>query len=170
MSIATATCTTADTDRHALTRQIEALVARLHPTVARERRHDVRVAIPVLLRLTPLDGNRQPIGCQAAIVMGKNISRRGLSFYHEGPMPHRRALIELAHPELGQFSAEIDINWCRFTRPGWYESGGRLLRLAKPDSYSTEIEIPRNRIPHGLPRLTGEAAAGFRPPPFEFQI
>jgi hypothetical protein len=25
------------------------------------------------------------------------------------------------------FAVEIDINWCRFSKPGWYESGGRLI-------------------------------------------
>src|SRR4029078_7215939 len=115
--------------RSTLTSQIEALVSRLHPPVERERRHDDRIAIPVLFRLTPLDANRQPIESQAAIVVGKNISRRGISFFHERPTPYRRAIIELAQPGLGSFAAEIDVKWCRFTRPGWYESGGRLLRL-----------------------------------------
>lgn len=122
-----------DGPRATLTTQIEALVSRLHPPIERERRHDDRIAIPVLFRLTPLDSNREPIESQAAIVVGKNISRRGLSFFHEQPTPYRRAIIELAQPGLGSFAAEIDVNWCRFTRPGWYESGGRLIRLVSRD-------------------------------------
>jgi hypothetical protein len=127
-----ATASTAS-PRTTLTRQIEALVKRLHPPVERERRNDDRIAIPVLFRLTPLDANHQPIESQAAIVVGKNISRRGISFFHERPTPYRRAIIELAQPGLGSFAVEIDVNWCRFTRPGWYESGGRLIRLAPRD-------------------------------------
>jgi hypothetical protein len=121
-------------DRATLRNQIESLVARLHPPIAQERRHDDRVAIPVLFRLTPLDSNRTRIEAQATIVIGKNVSRRGLSFYHELPIPQRRALIELAHPDLGSFAAEIDVSWCRFTKPGWYESGGRLIRCVAQDS------------------------------------
>jgi hypothetical protein len=108
--------------------QIEMLMAGLCPTVAAERRQEERVSIPILFRLTPLDGNREPIRSETAIVIAKNISRRGFSFYHAQPIPQRRALIELAQPEIGPFTAEIDIRWCRFTRPGRYESGGRLVR------------------------------------------
>jgi hypothetical protein len=131
----------AKTNRATLTIQIEALLSRLHPAVSRERRHDDRIAIPVLFRLTPFDADRQPLDREALIVVGKNISRRGVSFYHEKPITHRRALIELADPSVGIFVAEIDVTWCRFTKPGWYESGGRLLRTAAPaaDS-STSLE------------------------------
>lgn len=120
----------ADFARATLTNHIEALLNLLHPNVTRERRLDDRMAIPVLFRLTPLDANRHPIESQAAIVVGKNMSRRGMSFFHERPTPYRRAIIEIAQPGFGSFAAEIDLNWCRFTRPGWYESGGRLIRLA----------------------------------------
>jgi hypothetical protein len=114
-------------DRAVLSQLVQELVAGLNPTVALERRRDERVAIPVLFRLTPLDNDRQPIESAAVTVVGKNISRRGLSFYHKHPLTYRRAVITLQHPELGDFSAEVDITWCRFTKPGWYESGGRLV-------------------------------------------
>lgn len=133
MNYAIDTSVAGDADRATLSSQIEALLARLHPSVARERRRDDRVAIPVLFRLTPLDADHQPIEIEVSFVVGKNISRRGLSFYHECPLPHRRALIALAQPGLGSFAAEIDVSWCRFTRPGWYESGGRLVRSVIPD-------------------------------------
>lgn len=127
--------------RTALTLQIEALLSRLHPVVERERRQDDRIAIPVLLRLTPYDDDQHPIDQEASIVVGKNISRRGVSFYHQHPITHRRALIEVADPVAGTFAAEVDITWCRFTKPGWYESGGRLLRSAPP-----KLESPTNGL------------------------
>jgi hypothetical protein len=117
-----------ETDRTTLANQVESLLSRLNPSVTPERRRDERFAIPVLFRLTPLDADRQPIECESLIVVGKNISRRGFAFFHERPIPHRRAVIALAQPGLGVFSAEIDVSWCRFRRPGWYESGGRLVR------------------------------------------
>jgi hypothetical protein len=139
MTLATENSLAAKTTRTTLTIQIEALLSRLHPAVERERRHDDRVAIPVLFCLTPFDADHQPLEQEASIVVGKNISRRGLSFYHEKPMTHRRALIELADPAVGSFVAEIDVTWCRFTKPGWYESGGRLIRSAasRADSSTT---------------------------------
>ena len=132
----------AKTNRATLTIQIEALLSRLHPAVTCERRHDDRIAIPVLFRLTPFDADRQPLEQEALIVVGKNISRRGVSFYHERPITHRRALIELAEPSVGIFVAEIDVTWCRFTKPGWYESGGRLLRSAAPTADLTGTVEP----------------------------
>ena len=120
-------------DRAAFINQIESLLAQLNPDVAQERRRDERVPIPVLLRLIPLDADRHPIVQDAMVVVGKNISRRGLSFFHERPLPHRRAIVEFAEPGAGAFAAEVDVKWCRFTRPGWYESGGRLIRLVSGD-------------------------------------
>lgn len=110
-----------------LARQIQSLVARLYPEVAIDRRHDQRFAIPVLMKLTPLDTHHEPLEQMATIVVGKDISRSGISFFHERQLPFRWAIVSLEHPEFGRFAAEIDINWCRFTRPGWYVSGGRLL-------------------------------------------
>ena len=145
-----------DVHRAALANQVEALLARLHASVAQERRRDERVAIPVLFRLTPLDVDRQTLEHESSIVVGKNISRRGLCFYHEWPIPHRRALIAVAQSGLGSFAAEIDISWCRFTRPGWYESGGRLVRLV-----AQEIEPEsQEHEPAGMSQL----ASFFGPP------
>src|SRR5262249_5107506 len=110
--------------------QVESLLASLQPNVLRERRRDDRCAIPVLFKLTPLELGGRPLAHEATIVVGKNISRRGLCFFHEHAISHRRAVIELAQPGLGEFAAEIDVTWCRFTKPGWYESGGRLVRAA----------------------------------------
>lgn len=110
--------------------QVEALLLQLNPSVAVERRRHARVPIPVLFRLTPLDEERQPVVNQSIVVVGKNISQRGMSFIHNRALPYRRARITLIQLGFGHFDAEIDIRWCRFSRPGWYESGGRLVRAA----------------------------------------
>jgi hypothetical protein len=120
--------------RSAITKQVESLLARLNPPVTVERRSDERVAVPVLFLLTPLDENGQRVELAALTVVGKNMSRRGLSFYHNEPLLYRRAIITVDHAGFDGFSAEIDISWCRFAKPGWYESGGRLLALAPVDS------------------------------------
>src|SRR5262249_20293579 len=87
-------------------------------------------------KLTPFEIGGRPLTQEATIVVGKNISRRGLCFFHEHPISHRRATIELVQPGLGEFAAEIDVTWCRFTKPGWYESGGRLVRSANKISWN----------------------------------
>jgi len=117
----------------ALTQHVQTLVAQLSPSVTVERRQHRRTAVPVLMQLTPLDEDHKPLPEAAMIVVGKDISQRGLSFFHDRPLPFRRAIVSLEHPEGSHFAAEIDVSWCRFTRPGWYVSGGRLLRAVSPD-------------------------------------
>jgi hypothetical protein len=151
MSLLANSSIVAKTNRATITIQVEALLTRLYPAVGRERRHDDRIAIPVLFRLTPFDADHQPVAQDSLIVVGKNISRRGVSFYHERPITHRRALIELADPSAGIFVAEIDVTWCRFTKPGWYESGGRLLRSAAPIADLSRTEEPLVAV--GIPDL-----------------
>ena len=158
MTLIAESISTAKTNRATLTIQIEALLSRLYPPVERERRHDDRVAIPVLFRLTPLGADREPLEQEASIVVGKNISRRGVSFYHEKPITHRRVVIELADPSVGCFVAEIDVTWCRFTKPSWYESGGRLIRTAAPIAESSTPIEPQ--ITLGIPDVLSQLPSG----------
>lgn len=93
-----------------------------------ERRSYGRIPLPLLLRLTPLDQTRQRLDNLASVVVGKDISPTGISFFHEQPLPHRRAIVQFEHPDVGTFTMEIDLGWCQFTGSGWYVSGGRLIR------------------------------------------
>jgi hypothetical protein len=110
-------------------RQVESLLAGFSPQVTVERRNDRRIAVPQLFQLIPLDESGQPVHSAVLTVIGKNISRRGICFYHNQPLPYRRAVIIVHQPGFNDFSVEIDISWCRFTKPGWYESGGRLVAV-----------------------------------------
>ena len=111
-----------------LTQHVNALIDNLYPQVVTERRRYDRSPIPYLFQLTPLDADGQPLLGQTMTVVGRDISSRGMSFFHEQPLPFRRAIVALEHPDTPQFAAEVDIRWCRFAKIGWYESGGRLLR------------------------------------------
>ena len=62
------------------------------------------------------------------MVVGKDISEHGLGFYHQAPLPHRRMIASLESSHGRWHGFLIDLNWCRFTKGGWYESGGRLLK------------------------------------------
>ena len=137
----------------ALARQIQALVNRLHPTVTFERRRNDRLSIPISLRLTPLAEDGHPIAGEAINVIGKNISRYGLSFYHAAPLPFRRARVTVENSEFAPFAAEIDISWCRFTKPGWYESGSRLIA-----SLPTETTPTNHRRDNSDDRFIGPAS------------
>jgi len=104
----------------------------LQRPVTFERRSYGRLPLPLLLRLTPLDQTGQRLDELTTIVVGKDISPSGISFFHEQPLPHRRAIVTFEHPDVGTFTMEIDLGWCQFTGTGWYVSGGRLLRSLAP--------------------------------------
>ena len=111
-----------------LNQQFRKLKQLLERPVTCERRAYARIPLPLLLRITPLDETGQRLDHAAMTVVGKDISPRGISFFHDRPMPHRRVEVTFDHPELGRFSLDVDIGWCQFTESGWYVSGGRLLR------------------------------------------
>lgn len=134
-------------DRISVADHVAKLLARLHPQIALERRRDDRFPLPVLMCLVPLDEQHVRIEDEAVTVVGKNVSRRGISFFHEHPLAHRRVILELSDNELGHFIFEVDVTWCLFTKPGWYESGGRLVRVhtcadARANRDSPKVELP----------------------------
>jgi len=124
-----------------LAAQYRTLKAALHRPVTFERRHFTRIPLPMTLRLTPLDQTGQRLDHLAMTVIGKDISPRGISFFHQGSLPYRRAIVSLNHPEIGQYAAEVDIGWCQFTESGWYVSGARQVRpvAGKPAPEAAEL-------------------------------
>lgn len=115
-----------------LTEQFRRLRQVLQRPVGFERRGYGRIPLPLLLRVTPLDQTGQRLDELATTAVGKDISPRGISFFHEQPLPHRRAIATFEHPDVGTFAMEIDLGWCQFTGTGWYVSGGRLIKTVVP--------------------------------------
>lgn len=93
-----------------------------------ERRFDQRYPFPHLIHLTPVHADDTPIQQEMIVVVGKDISARGLGFFHTRPLPYRRMIVSFEIGEGAWVRFLIDLTWCRFTRDGWYESGGRFLR------------------------------------------
>jgi len=112
--------------------QVAELLTRLYPRNAvTERRRENRYPFPYLVRLMPVDEALVPQG-ETLVVVGKHLSPCGLGFYHPQPLPHRRMIVSLEAGEQGWLSFLIDVTWCRFTKQGWYESGGRFLDRVDP--------------------------------------
>ena len=109
--------------------QVRSLLSSLyHQGSLIERRHDNRYPFPHLVHLTPLaDDGISPDG-EAIVVVGKHLSERGLGFYHRTPLPHRRMIVSLETADGSWLGFIVDLNWCRFTKQGWYESGGRFVK------------------------------------------
>jgi hypothetical protein len=121
-----------------INRQVWELMGMLYPqNEILERRKENRYPFPQLIHLTPVaDDGVTPEG-KSVVVVGKHLSKRGLGFYHPKPLPHRRmiASLECNGHWLGFI---IDLRWCRFTRQGWYESGGRFLQAVSSPIANTE--------------------------------
>jgi len=94
-----------------------------------ERRRELRYPFPNLVTLRPVDDEGAPV-----TVVGRHLSERGLGFYHQTPLPYRHVIATLEAGEGRQVSMLVDVSWCRFTRSGWYESGGRFLRVVKAEN------------------------------------
>ena len=61
------------------------------------------------------------------VVVGRHLSEHGLTFYHPKPLSFRRVIATLETANGARLAFLLDLSWCRFTRHGWYESGGRFL-------------------------------------------
>lgn len=96
-----------------------------------EKRKDRRIAFPSLLTLTPLD-DIQPITVGEPIaVVGKHLASRGLDFYHRDALPFKRAIVSFEDTPW-DIHLLLQVSWCRFLRPGWYDSGGRFTHIFHP--------------------------------------
>ena len=98
------------------------------PAPVTERRRDKRSAFPHLLTLTPIDDQLIQTTGEPMTVVGKRLAERGLDFFHQHPLPFKRAIVSFDELELDQHFV-IKIGWCRFLRPGWYDSGGRFTHI-----------------------------------------
>lgn len=99
-----------------------------------ERRGEQRYPYPFLIHLTPVAADGVSPEGEPVVVVGKHLSERGLGFYHPKPLPYRYMIASLEANGGERTAFLIDLSWCRFTRQGWYESGGRFLRtVAVPD-------------------------------------
>ncbi|MCR4411475.1 MAG: hypothetical protein NUV77_03505 [Thermoguttaceae bacterium] len=97
-----------------------------------ERRKDRRYPYPYLVYLTPVGSDGVTPEGDPIVVVGKHLSERGFGFYHPKPLPYRRMIASLEATSGVRVAFLMDLNWCRFTRQGWYESGGRFLQSVPP--------------------------------------
>jgi hypothetical protein len=119
-----------DAPDEAVRRQVWRLLAGIYPQGGvPERRLDQRFPYPHLIRLLPvgLEGT-EPSG-PPLVVVGKHLSAGGLGFYHQQPLAERRVIASLETHDRQWISLLVDVAWCRFSRHGWYDSGGRFLQV-----------------------------------------
>ena len=96
-----------------------------------DRRHNRRLAYPYPIHLTPVGIDDSTPQGETIIVVGKHLSECGLDFYHNQPLPYRRMIASLRQGETDWMGLLVDLTWCRFTRHGWYENGGRFIEMIR---------------------------------------
>ena len=114
-----------------LIRQKIKLVLQDHhqPEVANDRRYDVREPFPYPIHITPVGADGVAHTDETFVVLGKHLSERGVDFYYEAPIPHRRVIASLAYADGQWLGVLLDLRWCRSNKHGWYENGGRFLQV-----------------------------------------
>lgn len=93
-----------------------------------ERRCEQRFPFPYLIHLTPVAEDGVSPSGETVVVVGKHLSERGLGFYHPKALPYRRMIASLEVGTGVWMGFVIALTWCRFTKEGWYESGGRFIQ------------------------------------------
>jgi hypothetical protein len=93
-----------------------------------ERRIRERFPISCKMMLTPIDRHSGPLPDESLIIFGKDLSRSGICFSHDLPLPEKQMIICLTLPNIGLFQVEAKLSWTRQTPIGLYESGCRLIR------------------------------------------
>lgn len=110
-----------------------------------ERRRQERFPYPRLVYLSPVAADGKTAIGNTLVVAGKHLSERGLGFYHPTPLPYRWVVASLEKGSEQWLSLLLDVSWCRFSRRGWYESGGRFLRAV-----DWQVDRANQTLPHGI--------------------
>jgi len=94
-----------------------------------ERRADQRYPFPHLIHLTPVDAQGNALPEQTVVVVGRHLAERGLDFFHAEPLPYRKMIASVEAAPGKWIGLLMDLTWCRFIRNGWYDGGGRFVRV-----------------------------------------
>jgi hypothetical protein len=100
-----------------------------HQPAGWDRRADRREPFPYPIHVTPVADDGAVRIDETIVVLGKHLSERGLDFYYEAPLPHRRVIASWEGPDGSWRAILLDLRWCRSTKHGWYENGGRFLQV-----------------------------------------
>ena len=94
-----------------------------------ERRRQQRNPYPYPVHVTPLDEDGRPDVERTFVVIGKHLSPGGFDFYCPQPLAQRRVIASLDCGRDGFIGLLLELAWCRFSRHGWYDNGGRFLAV-----------------------------------------
>ena len=105
------------------------------PRRVSERRKDSRTPFPYLFELTPIEDHEIRVTDTSISVVGKQLASRGLDFFHTEVLPFKRAIVSFDSSLGINEHFILHLSWCRFLRPGWYDSGGRFTHIVTPAEF-----------------------------------
>lgn len=94
-----------------------------------ERRTETRHPYPYPIHLTPVDRNGQPQVDQTFVVVGKHVSNHGVDFYYAQPVEWSKVIASFPVQNGRWIGLMMELTWCRFSRHGWYDNGGRFVSV-----------------------------------------
>ena len=109
-----------------------------------ERRKNSRTPFPHLIELTPIDDHELKVAGDVVSVVGKQFADRGLDFFHTEILPFKRAIVTFDESLGLNEHFVLNLSWCRFLCPGWYDSGGRFTHIVAP-SFSDDDAFESKR-------------------------
>ena len=129
-------CAPVDEFRTELVESVQRLVHLVENLDRRwDRRDEHRQTIACMFELTPVNLDDLSPLSDPITVIGKDISPGGLHFYHQQTMPYQHVLVSPVAPTAIELADSpkilLKLRWCRFLRPGWYDSGGQFVRVVK---------------------------------------
>jgi hypothetical protein len=111
-----------------ISRLVGSVVAEWGDTDTVHLRQQHRTGFTDALVMTPFNSHAATPDGEPKLVTGRNLSLHGVSFAHDQPLPYRDVVLTFSLPGGEVESMMVRLTWCRFTRDGRYQSGGRLLR------------------------------------------
>ena len=121
-------------------RELQACVSMLSSagsgvTVPVEKRAHRRYPFRRALVVTPItNGTGRPDRAKSFPAFGIDISSSGVCFLGRQLVPARKAVLSVDGPDGEMVHVLFEPRWVRFTRGGWYQTGGRLLEVLPPDT------------------------------------
>ena len=97
--------------------------------MAIDYRSERRLPFPCLVQILPVEDDGVTPAGESFVAAGKSLSERGLGFFHPAPLAQRYAVVTVERTPGAQAKFLVNLDRCRFTPQGWYESGGRFVRV-----------------------------------------
>lgn len=105
-----------------------------------DRRSEPRCWCDSQAWLSPIDDPAASDPPPAIPISLTDISRHGIGFSHTAPLPYRLIQISFESDDAPAPILVVRLQWCRFRRPGSYESGGQIQRVVAASPVSSEAD------------------------------